>query len=574
MPDDETAADGGEKEDNTSAGTETEGGGQAVGVPNRGEHEGHSFQPTGGPAMRHWQEAYISREGLDDRGNIFFAAIEMTRMSMAVADPNKPDNPIVFANKAFLDLCGYEHDEVIGRNCRFLQGPATDPAAVRQMREAIAAQRAVSVELLNYKKDGTPFWNALFIGPVFDKQEKLLYWFSSQLDVTPRRASEEALRQAQKMDAVGQLAAGLGHDLNNLLTVIIGNAEIAANRAARVGGDAALKSALDGISQAAQRAERMTHQLLAFARKQRLEPTPVDLNTLVFEFRDLMASTLGGNVDFHLDLTPRLPVCTLDRAQLEMVLLNVLINARDAMPNGGRVTVATEVRRLDGDAPAQRLPPGDHVVLSVKDEGEGMPADVLKRATEPFFTTKERGKGTGLGLAMAHGFAQQSGGALEIISEPGAGTTVRLVFPATADRVQAPAPESDDPAGARTILVVEDADDVRVVAEAHLTELGYRVLAARSAEEALGLLERDPAAAIDLLFTTFAMPGAMSGPALAEKVQERLPGTPVLLTTPYVDDVVAEGSGAAGMDVLRKPYRRAELAARVRAALNRKPEDG
>ncbi|MGY2046725.1 histidine kinase famiy protein [Methylobacterium sp. JK268] len=551
---------------------EVEAGGRSRGVPAAGRHEGTSFSPTGGPGLRHWQEATISKPGLDDRGDVFFAAVEMTRMPMILTDPSQPDNPIVFSNRAFSDLTGYEREEIVGRNCRFLQGAQTDRETVDELREAVAARRAVSVEILNYKRDGTPFWNAVYVAPVFGPDDELLYFFASQLDVTRRRTSEQAYRQAQKMEAVGQLTAGLAHDFNNLLQVVSGNLEILRGRLT----DERLQRYAESASQAAERGAKLTRQLLAFARKTRLEPRPVDLSALINDFGDMLDSAVGGQVGLQFNLRRRLPPTLVDPVHLEMALLNVLINARDAMPRGGTITVETASLRVDADAP---LPPGDYVSLTVTDEGEGMPPHVLERATEPFFTTRATGKGTGLGLAMVHGFVQQSLGRLEIDSAPGRGTTIRMIFPVAAERALPSRPAAaeavalrGDPRGnAETILVVEDSDDVLALAREHLTALGYHVLPAHSADEAWGLLEEGEVR-VDLLFTDLIMPGSMNGLVLAERAKARHPGLPVLLTTGYNEDLVAQGPAVPRMDVLGKPYRRGELADRVRAALSRREE--
>ena len=547
---------------------DVEGGGQSSGVPAGGAHEGASYSPTGGPGISNWQEARISRPGLDDRGGVFFAAVEMTRMPMVLTDPSVPDNPIVFGNRAFQDLTGYQEDEIIGRNCRFLQGAHTDRAHVADLRQAVAEQKAVSVELLNYKRDGTPFWNAVYIAPVFDSTGHLIYFFASQLDVTRRRTSEQAFRQAQKMEAIGQLTAGLAHDFNNLLQVVTGNLEflrvkLAADR---------LRRYADNAHDAAERGARLTKQLLAFARKTRLESKALDISALVHSFGEMMESTVGGQIELQLNLRRRLPTVLVDPVHLEMALLNVVINARDAMPTGGTVTIATSMVSLESEDAHN----GRYVALSVTDEGVGMPAYVLERATEPFFTTKGIGKGTGLGLAMAHGFVQQSLGRLEIESEPGRGTTVRMLFPVKngaileqGNHAAENAEPHEDPRGvAETILVVEDNDDVLAIAREHLLELGYRVATARSGDEALALLDRPENRGIDLLFSDVLMPGSMNGLVLAERVRERLPGVAVLLTTGYNEDLLAEGPRPAYADVLGKPYRRSELADRVRAALN------
>ncbi len=537
-----------------------------VGVPE--PEASHSAEP---PSLAHLKSATIREPGLDDRGSVFFAAIEMTRMPMILTDPRQPDNPIAFANRAFQDLTGYTQAELIGRNCRFLQGPETNRETVRELGEAVAARRAIATEILNYKRDGSPFWNGIFIGPIFDAAGEIVYFFASQLDVTRRRVSEQAFRQAQKMEAIGQLTAGLAHDFNNLLQVVSGNLELARSSVTGERGQRQLASAAG----AAERGAKLTKQLLSFARKARLEPRSLNLNALVLAFAEVAESTLGSTVSVRLDLTPRLPAVTLDRTNLEMALLNVLINARDAMPAGGTVTISTASVHLDGDGRARGLPPGDYVALRVRDEGEGMAPHVAERATEPFFSTKGPGKGTGLGLAMAHGFVQQSRGRLEIESRPrnGAipgGTTITMLFPAGPGAVAEEEPAERRPVlrrGTETVLVVEDSDDVRALAREYLESLGYQVKTARDGEEALEILEREER--IDLLFSDIVMPGSVNGLILADRVQAMRPDLPVLLTTGYNEDLVAEAPATPTMDVLGKPYRKAELADRVRTALDR-----
>jgi PAS domain S-box-containing protein len=554
-------------DDHDKAGSSPGGAEPSSGIPELGMVDATSYSPTGGSGMRHWKQSTISDPGLTDRGSVFFAALQMTRMPMILTDPRLPDNPIVFANKAFLDLTGYEEEEVEGRNCRFLQGARTDSAAVRSLREAIQAEQAMSLELLNYRRDGTPFWNAVFIAPVYDAEGGLIYFFASQLDVTRRRSSEQAYRQAQKMEAIGQLTAGLAHDFNNLLQVIAGNVELVLKSEL----DDRQRRKLENIGRATDRGAKLTKQLLAFARKTRLEPRPTDLNALIGEFGEILDNTVGPRIDLVTTLKRRLPRTVVDPTHLEMALLNVLINARDAMPGGGTVTVGTSTTRLEGEG----LNAGAYVVLSVQDEGVGMPPHVVERATEPFFTTKGAEKGTGLGLAMVHGFVEQSLGRLEIQSEPGRGTCVRMFFPVALD--DAPLPKSEvergpvveEPRGqSETILLVEDSDDVRSLAENHLLRLGYKVISVESGERALQML--DGGLKVDLLFTDIVMPGGMSGLELAEAFARRLPDIPLLVTTGYNDDLVADIPRATTLDVIGKPYRGSELADRVRAALNRR----
>ncbi|GIZ49997.1 hybrid sensor histidine kinase/response regulator [Noviherbaspirillum aridicola] len=562
-------ATGSDKEDLLNKPEDVQGGGQSSGRPSEGELEGNAYNPLGNPGIRHWQASQISRPGLEERGNIFFAAVEMTRMPMAVTDPNQPDNPIVFVNRAFLDLTEYREEQVLGRNCRFLQGEETDARTVAEIRKAVNEQRAVAVDILNYKAGGKTFWNALFVGPVFDEQGKLLYWFSSQMDITRRRISEQSFLQAQKMEAIGQLTAGLAHDFNNLLQVITGNLELAVTS---LDDRQASREAIEHAMMAGEKAGKLTQQLLSFARKQRLEPRRLNLNTLVVEFSEMLVRTLGDKIDLHLDLKPGLPACTLDATHMEMSLLNVLINARDAMPNGGKVTVATSVINDKDRIEAHNLSPGMYAVICVIDRGEGMTPEVVRRATEPFFTTKS--PGTGLGLAMVHGFVQQSHGRLEIDSAPGQGTTIRMIFP-VAGR---PAPEGNGQReedrlnwsteailGKHTVMVVDDNHDVRELAAGHLRKLGYRVLTTQSGEEALELLERY--GGVDLLFTDIIMPGGMNGLQLAERARERHPDLPVLLATGYMDELPRANVATASMTTLVKPYRVSDLAEEVRTSL-------
>jgi PAS domain S-box-containing protein len=552
----------GRQKDDDSVPTEEQGEGQVIGKLACGEIEGNSVTPTGNPGVRHWQATYLDSADLEDRGNIFFAAVEMTRMPMLITDPNQPDDPIVFVNNAFLDLTHYEEAQILGRNCRFLQGPDTDRRTVDEVREALREQRAVAVDILNYKADGTPFWNALFIGPIFDKAGKLLYFFASQMDITQRRIHEQSYLQAQKMEAIGQLTAGLAHDFNNLLQVVNGNLELAQRM---LDNKAQALQAIGRAQRAAMKGGALTQQLLTFARKQRLEPRRINLNALVLEFSEMLVRTLGEEVQLQLDLRPGLPPCVLDPTHLEMALLNVLINARDALGGGGSVTVGTSVLSDPRKLAAHHLPPGQYVVICVADRGTGMTPEVLRRATEPFFTTK--GPGTGLGLAMVHGFVQQSHGRLDIESRLGAGTTVRMIFP-VADQAAAGQPANPDGAAAggdkATILLVEDNEDVRQLGQAMLEAHGYAVVAAASGEEALRLLDVNDR--VGMLFSDVIMPGGMTGVQLAEEVRRRRPAMPILLATGYMEQLPDTKQPA--FPVLPKPYKVDELLSRIANALS------
>ncbi len=353
--------------------------------------------------------------------DIFFAAVQMSRMPMCLSDPNRPDNPLVFVNRAFEELTGYAEEAFLGQNCRFLQGPRTDQSAVAEIRRAVRARVDASVELYNYRKDGAGFWNALYLSPVFDDQGDLLYFFASQLDVTKRREAEAVVQQSQRMEALGSMATGVAHEFNNLMTVVAGSLEQAR---AHPSSDRQAKQ-LARAAWGAEHAGRLTQQMLSFSRRQFHDAKLADLGLLARDMDSLMAQVAGPAVALRMDAPPApLPVMV-DVGQLELALLNLVRNAADAMPGGGGLTIGAHPRGADGPAPV--------AVLEIADTGCGMTPDTVRRAIEPFFTTKDRGKGTGLGLSMVYGFARQSGGTLEIDSAPGQGARIRIVLPLRAD---------------------------------------------------------------------------------------------------------------------------------------------
>ncbi len=512
------------------------------------------------------------------RDDIFFAAIETTRMPMLVTDPRQEDNPIIFANRAFLSMTGYSAKEVIGHNCRFLQGPDTDPAAVAALREAIAERREITTEILNYRKDGSSFWNALYVSPVYNANQEVVFFFASQLDVSRRRDAEEALSQSQKMEALGQLTGGISHDFNNLLQVVSGHLDILRLKLGRdpVDSESARRS-VESARAAVNKAATLTQQLLAFSRKQRLEGRPINLNATAESITDLARQTLGNGVEVTTELEPTLSNCHIDPTQLEVALLNILINARDAMPEGGNVTVKTHnVRVSEEDVNTfAGLTPGTYVAISITDTGTGIPPEFLPRVMDPFFTTKDEGKGTGLGLSMVYGFAKQSGGTVDIYSEVGTGTTVRLYFPTTQAQPRVPAQTSKRASrgGDETILVVDDRAEVAGVARDMLESLGYTVHVADSGADALRLLdemeESDGTPRPDLLFTDLIMPGGMNGFALAREVRRRVPDVRVLVTTGFAGDNATRNADAGSeFEMLKKPYRLDELARKVRVVLD------
>lgn len=504
--------------------------------------------------------------------NIFFAAVETTRMPMIVTDPNRDDNPIIFANHAFLDMTGYDLDEIIGRNCRFLQGPETDRALIAQVREAVQQCRELSVEVINYRKDGSTFWNALFISPVYNDAGELIYFFASQLDVSRRRDAEEGLRQAQKMEALGQLTGGIAHDFNNLLQVMIGYLDVLDRTVMKpIYDQERIQRSVRNARSAADRAATLTQQLLAFSRKQKLEGRVLNLNALISNIEELAERTLGGT-PVRLNLEPSLWNCRIDPTQAEVAFLNVLINARDALDGRESPLVCIETKNVEvddlGTMSYDGLMPGRYVSVAITDNGVGMPASIRSRVMDPFFTTKEEGKGSGLGLSMVYGFVKQSGGVVRIYSEDGVGTTLRLYFPADEGQVLHTL-SNDRPKernGSERILVVDDRPDVADLAKMVLEDYGYTARIALNAREALQMMEE---AEYDLLFTDLIMPGGMNGVMLAREAKRRHPGLKVLLTTGYAENSLERtDAGGSEFEVISKPYVPNELGRKVRLVID------
>ncbi|MCE9566340.1 MAG: PAS domain S-box protein [Planctomycetes bacterium] len=496
-------------------------------------------------------------------------AIQAVSQGILITDPNLPDNPIIYASPGFEHITGYRADEVLGRNCRLLQGKETEPDAVATVRAAIRDGRECSVELLNYRKDGTKFWNALFVTPVREDQ-RLAYFVGVQADVTDRRALEQAFYQSQKMEAVGQLAGGVAHDFNNLLTIISGYSDILLST---LGASDPVRESVKAISEAGGRAASLTRQLLAFSRQTVLEPKVLELNEVLRETEKMLRRLIGEDILLTAVLDPHISRIKVDPGQLDQILMNLSVNARDAMPRGGKLTLETRNVDWDGQYAHSHVEAvaGQYVMLAVTDSGSGMTPEVMAHIFEPFFTTKGVGKGTGLGLAVVHGIVKQSGGRIEVYSEPSLGTTFKIYFPAIkeiADTAKLSA-EKSDMRGNETILLVEDEDGVRGLALLVLQTYGYKVLAASDGRRALRAIENHQGS-IDLLVTDVVMPG-MGGGELAEAVREQFPHIKVLFSSGYTDDsVVRQGILEAEVAFLQKPYSPQSLARKVRQILDKK----
>ncbi len=530
----------------------------------------HAYPSHEGLAV-YFQDITLRRES-EARLRLLQTAIDRINDVVLITEAEPIDAPgprIVYVNDAFERTTGYTADEVIGRSPRLLQGPESDREPLDRIRAALESRAPIRVELLNYRKSGKPFQVEIDIVPVNDSEGSTTHFVAVQRDITERRAMEQQLHQSQRLEAIGQLTGGIAHDFNNLLTVILGNANLLREQLDSENNSAELVSM---VAAAAQRGADLTQQLLAFARRQTLEPRVVDISALIADMSSLLRHSLGDDVEIDLNLETGSCTALIDKSQLESALLNLGLNARDAMPEGGRLKIATALTQIDNrQAHTLDLEPGQYVVLHVADTGHGIEPGQIGHVFEPFYTTKEQGKGTGLGLSMVYGFVKQSRGHIEVHSTPGEGTRFEMFLPWTSGPVASGDPDEQSisdvhPAGSGTILLVEDNELVREFARRELARLGYRVLEADCGPAALAVLERDRD--VDLLFTDVVMPGGMSGKQLADHAVELRPGLKVLYTSGYAENaIVHEGRLDPGVYLLAKPYRPSELARSVRNLL-------
>jgi PAS domain S-box-containing protein len=467
-------------------------------------------------------------------------------------------------NPAFAKALNITPEQVRGRAIdEILTGPM-GPRLVGHYRRVRAGGRPVtSRDEIPQPTGGPLVWESI-LAPVVASHGAGERLIGSVRDITDRVRAEERLRDAQRMEAIGQLTGGVAHDFNNLLQVIRGNLELLQGS---VEGDERGQIRLRNALYGAERAAQLTRQLLAFARRQPLAPKVVNLSRLVSDMADLLRRTLGEAIEVETVVAGGLWNTMADPAQVESALLNLALNARDAMPEGGRLTVEITNASLD-EAYARTVrdvTPGQYVMLAVTDTGEGMSEDIRARVFEPFFTTKTEGRGTGLGLSMVYGFVKQSSGHIQIYSEPGQGTTVKIYLPRSRqpEDVAAPPPQiAATPDAGRTILVVEDEDAVREAALAMLDELGYQRLEASNAESALALVESG--ARVDLVFTDVVMPGRLRTREFAQRLKQLRPDLPVLFTSGYTDNaIIHQGRLDEGVHLISKPYAKADLAHRI-----------
>ena len=485
------------------------------------------------------------------------------------------DGTWLAASPAWTDILGWSEAELIGRTSEWMEHP--DDLAKTRGELAILAQGMPTARFENRfrAKDGSYrnfSWTAV-------PENNLIYCVAR--DVTEQRAharaladAEDALRQAQKMETLGQLTGGVAHDFNNLLQIVTGNLELLQRGLPE--DQARLRRAADNAMAGAERAALLTQRLLAFSRRQPLAPERIDPNRLVSGMSDLLNRTLGETIEVETIQSARIWPVEIDVNQMENALLNLAVNARDAMPDGGKLTIEVANTHIDEDYAAQEaeVSPGQYVLISVSDTGQGMDEDVLSHAIEPFFTTKEVGRGTGLGLSMVYGFIKQSGGHIRVYSERGHGTTVKIYLP----RFYGPLPDNDTGTvsratpvcgGDETVLVCEDDDKVRAYTVDVLKELGYRVMEADNGAAALQALET-ASEPIDLLFTDVILPGGMTGADIAQQARAQQPGLRILFATGYARNaIIHHGRLDPGVELLTKPFTYAELATKVREMLDR-----
>jgi PAS domain S-box-containing protein len=488
---------------------------------------------------------------------------------------SNPDGVLTEVSEHWLELLGYERGEVIGRRITdFLTAESAQSRTTNDLMALFETGELRGAEYQFVRKSGEIVDTLVSCHAERDAAGQVVRVVGAVVDITARKRAEDALRQAQKMEAVGQLTGGVAHDFNNLLAAISGNHELAL-RALNVGEDVRAGRHISSAQRSVGRAAALTQRLLAFSRRQPLKPQPVDVPQLVTGMTDLLRRTIGENIAVETVIAGGVWQTLADPNQLEAALLNLAINARDAMPDGGKLIIETSNAHLDAAYAARRdeVKPGQYVQIALTDTGIGMPREVAENAFEPFFTTKQIGEGSGLGLSQVFGFVKQSGGHVTIYSQVGLGTTVRIYLP----RLLSPEPPLGAPeveleenpanyAGHETILVVEDDEDVRAFTSESLRGLGYRVLEAGDASSALNALENIPE--ITMLFTDVGLPG-INGRQLAEEARRRVPSLPVLYTSGYASrGIVTNGLLEPGIDLLSKPFTIIELASRIRRVID------
>ena len=492
-------------------------------------------------------------------------ALEQTADAVLISDTQ---NRIQYVNTAFEAITGYSRSELLGRDPSLLKSELEDADSFRTMRAELDAGRAWHGRLQSRRKDGKLVMCDTIVTPTRDEFGQVVGYISVQRDITRELQMEEQYLQSQKMESIGRLAGGIAHDFNNIMTAVLGFGTMILDQ---VGNNHSLRHAVEQIVSAGERATNLTRQLLTFSRKQMVEVRNLDLNAVIVEMFNLLRRALGEDVELVTQLDDDAGCIQADAGLIQQVVMNLSINARDAMPRGGTLTIRTEVVRQASKTGTSEivLPPGDYILLSVSDTGHGMSPQVLAHVFEPFYTTKPKGKGTGLGLATVYGIVQQCGGRIKIDSAVGTGTTVRIWLPRLTTTSDAIPVEIEDHAerGTETILVVEDEDLVRDLTVRILHSLGYNVLEAANGKEGLALFNQKHGR-VDLVLTDVVMP-CMGGPEMAENLLQINPSLKVLYTSGFTEIAVQERGVPVGKRrLIQKPYTRELLAKRIRDMLS------
>lgn len=498
--------------------------------------------------------------------NLLQAAVSRINDIILITEAEPLDLPgprIVYANKAYERKTGYKLEEIIGRTPRILQGPKTDRKELDKIKASLKQWKPIRTELINYTKKREEIHLEVEILPIADETGYFTHWVSVERDVTEQRKFQSQMESSQRMESIGRLTGGIAHDFNNLLTVILGNADMLTMFAKDPN---MVKSSASMIIKAAEKASALTKSLLAFSRKQALSPQLVNLKALFSELTPLLQSSISEKNKLHVEIDNDVWSIEVDPAQLENALLNMAINSRDAMPKGGLFSIEVKnVHLCKQDLPSlEDIPANDYVMFAISDNGDGMPIEHQSQIYEPFFSTKSPDRGTGLGLSMVFGFVKQSGGQIQVYSEPGFGTTFRIYFPkakaTTLQNFEKPQRKYDvnfEGTGQK-ILIVEDNQSILSLAEQYLQHAGYQTLTAGNSDEALAIIKtRDD---IDMLFTDIIIPGSVSGLDVASAFEAKFKDQPILLSSGFSELLLRDDNRIhKDKPFLTKPYRQNEL---------------